>query len=608
MSTLFSFKNKAQDLFISDPIARQKGVYLVVAFSGIFGLVFGLAYSTWHDMATGSQIISGLVPYSKENPFRMLIVRAWSITNQIGAMALLGGISEKTFSLIISALMGALYFQALSLFVFALSGNMLVSVLVPFSMQYAELSYFGINYMIQFLGFFYAYGSVGLGIIFLVIALFSARQYKAGGLFLGLAPAFHATQGALLGLSLLIVLLWDFKRFRQHLIPILKYFSVGCLITVASLAIQMLFIDNVPRMGADISREYVNAVIHYWDPHRVPVNLLSLNFYLAVLCLVLSSSLIIFCKRDLPDHFHFPLRVFTVVGFVGILACMLTHIPPDRLDPMLIRFMPARFLNVNVLALIPLLVGILSFYKDDFLLQLNLFLLVFVLFLVLAFQPLYWGRMMVSAITLSAVVLVLRTSVFSGSTWLRYRSGLPEVGTQAILSLVMVIGGIQAYASWDVYKVMFQYWENNRMYARIHEGEGLLLLADCNLVYQMQLFTRHPVLLGSFSTEIAYVPEAGPMSNRILKEVYGVDLFNPSPETKKTRSFPMKELQLLWESRTPEQWKEIKEKFSVGDIFVKADWKLQLPVSHPPEWITLFAAGGGLDLKNKKQYILYRIP
>lgn len=607
MNTL-SFQNKAQNLFVSETFANNNGVWLVAALSGIFGIALGLAHSTWHDMATGSQIVSGIVPYAKENPFRMLIVRAWSISNQIGALALLGGISEKTLSFIVSAGMGALYFQALSLLVFALSGNILVSILIPFSMQFAELSYFGINYMIQFLGFFYAYGSVGLGFVFLVIALFSARQYKAGGMFLGIAPAFHAMQGALLGATLLAVLLWDFKRLRQHLMPTLKYFMVGCLVTGASLLFHKLAIDDVPKIDADIARDYVNAVIRYWDPHRRPVNLLSLNFYLAVLCSATSFSLLKFCRGGLPDHFHFPLRVFTVTGIIGIASCLMTHIPPDMIDPLLVRFMPARFLNVNVLGLIPLLIGILAFYKDDFLLQLNLFLLVLVLFLVLAFHPPYWGRMMVSMLTLSAIVLVFRISVFSGSSWLRFKSELPGTGAAAILAIVVAFAGIQACSSWKDYKGMFQYWENDRMFSRIHEGKGSLLLADSNLVYQMQLYTQHPVLLGSFSTEIAYVPEGGPASDRILKEVYGVDLFNPSPETKRTRSFPMKELQELWESRTPEQWKKIKEKYSVGDVFVNADWKLQLPVSHPPEWITLYAAGGGLDIRNKKQYILYSIP
>ena len=475
-------------------------------------------------------------------------------------------------------------------------------------MQFAELSYFGINYMIQFLGFFYAYGSVGLGFVFLVVALFCARQYKAGGIFLGIAPAFHAMQGALLGAAMLIVLLWDFKRLRQHLIPTLKYFAVGCLVTGASLALHKLTIDDVPKIRPDIAREFVNAVIRYWDPHRSPVNLLSLNFYFAVLCSLTSFSLLTFCKKDLPDHFHFPLRFFSVIGIIGITACLVTHIPPDLIDPLLIRFMPARILNVNVLGLIPLLVGIMAFYKDDFLIQLNLFFLVLVLFLALAFHPPYWGRLMALMLTLSAAILVLRTSVFSGSPWLRSRSDLPQTGTATIMTLVVAIAGAQAYTSWDDYKSMFQYWGNNSMFAKIHEGKGSLLLADSNLVYQMQLYTQHPVLLGSFSTEIAYVPEAGPESDRILKEVYGIDLFNPLPETKKTRGFPMNELQKLWESRTLEEWKEIKEKFSVADIFVNADWKLQLPLSHPPEWITLYAAGGGLDIKNKKQYILYGIP
>ena len=163
MTIPFAFQNKSQDLFIGENFVGRNGVWLVVALSGVFGLIFGLAYSTWHEMVTGAQIVAGVVSYPRENPFRMTHAKAWIIMNQVGALALLSGISEKTLSIMVSGFMGMLSFQALSLFVFALSGNILVSILIPFFMQFTEVAFFGIGYSIRLLGHFWAYGVVGLG-------------------------------------------------------------------------------------------------------------------------------------------------------------------------------------------------------------------------------------------------------------------------------------------------------------------------------------------------------------------------------------------------------------------------------------------------------------
>jgi len=79
----------------------------------------------------------------------------------------------------------------------------------------------------------------------------------------------------------------------------------------------------------------------------------------------------------------------------------------------------------------------------------------------------------------------------------------------------------------------------------------------------------------------------------LQRQVYGVDLFNPPEEIKRTRPGALLEEtgKALWESRTPEQWSEIKRQFNVTDILTYGDWELQLPKA-----------------VSNREFALYRIP
>lgn len=595
-------QNKAQNLFFSEDFIKRDAVLLIVILSGIFGLFVGLAFSTWQGIVESSQVVAGLVKYPRENSAYLNQVKIWTVLHQLGAVALLLGLTEKTISIVVSGLMGMLSFQALALFVFALSGNILFSILIPFFMQFTQVAAFGINYPIQLVGFSHTAGVMGLSFSVLVIALFSLKRYKAGGLLLGILPAVHPSLGLFLCFVLLGAFLWDFKNLRQHLIVSLKYFMLGCLFTGTSLAIHLLFTYDVPKISSDIAGKYINIVIRYWDVHRKPVNFLSINFYLAVLSPTLSMALLKFGRKNIPEHFLFPLRVFAISGIVGALACVTTHMSPDQLDWRLAGFMPTRLLNLNVMTLFPLFVGLMAFYKDDDFLQTSLFFLIAILTIILGLHPLYWGRLMAFVLTLCAVILVSKMALDSYPSWFRFKHDLPMAGTLFVLFIIMILGGMQACSTWNMYKNNFLNWENDRMLSRIHEGDNLLLVGPGILGF-VQMYTRRPVLLVHFLA-ISYVPEAGPMVDDILKEVYGIDLFNPSKKAKELRDIPVEEVKVLWESRTLEQWHAIRGKYAVTDILTYANWNLQLPIASPPEWKTFIPGDGTV----KERYILFHIP
>lgn len=597
-------QNKTYNFFASDDFVNRHGFWLVVVLSGISGFILGLAYPIWQVIAESSQILAGLVNYSRENTHYLFNVKAWSVLNQIGAFALMLGVSEKTLSWMMSGCIGMLYFQGISIFVFALGGS-LVSILIPFFIYYTHSAEFGVSYPLKLVGIVHTHGAVGQGFIFLALALFCAKKHKIGGFFSGLAPAIHPTLGAFLWMILAIAFLWDFQRLRQPFVMSRKCFALGCLISGISGAVHLLFTYDDLTITADAADKYINAVIRYWDVHRLPVFFNSVGFYLGTLSLFTSLSLLVFCKKKIPEHFLLPLRLFTITGVFGGLGCVLTHLSPELLNKYISGSMPSRLLNINVLGFVPLLVGVMVFHKERFSHQVNLLFLVMALFLALVLRPEWLGEMaLVFAITISTITLV--ACIATSDHMPRFKPDKPLAITMIALILIVEAVGMEAYSSWNENKDYFQDWTNNRLFAEIHHGEGYLLvgpLYDRTAFHLVQVNTRRPVLLGGLET-IPYVPELAPEFERILKMVYGVDFFNPSPEARMYKDLPVNDVQTLWESRTPAQWQEIKAKFQATDILTYASWKLQLPIKYSTEEELLLP---GYETK-KHYYTLYHIP
>ncbi|MBI4641848.1 MAG: hypothetical protein HY731_14250 [Candidatus Tectomicrobia bacterium] len=158
-----------------------------------------------------------------------------------------------------------------------------------------------------------------------------------------------------------------------------------------------------------------------------------------------------------------------------------------------------------------------------------------------------------------------------------------------LLGLIVLALSLKASATWNVKKDKLNDWTNDTLFAEASAGQGILL--TCCDMHLIQLRTRRPVLLDGGGLDLLpYTLEAGPEMNRILREVYGIDLFDPPEEAKGGGRIPRMINKTLWESRTPEQWKEIKKHFGVTDIMMYADWHLKLP-----------------EVIRNQEFVLYRI-
>ncbi len=172
-------------------------------------------------------------------------------------------------------------------------------------------------------------------------------------------------------------------------------------------------------------------------------------------------------------------------------------------------------------------------------------------------------------------VLKVNSEYFSENRWLL--NGLRGV-VMLVLGLIMIETGINVHSAWKATGYTIRDRTNDPLFAEAAKGQGMLL--TCSNLRLIQLRTRRPVLLNGESLDsLPYAPESGPEMNRILQQVYGVDLLNPPEEIKNARPGGLLRAtgKALWESRTPEQWREIGKGFGVTNIICYEDWKLQLP-------------------------------
>jgi hypothetical protein len=131
---------------------------------------------------------------------------------------------------------------------------------------------------------------------------------------------------------------------------------------------------------------------------------------------------------------------------------------------------------------------------------------------------------------------------------------------------------------------------NDLLFGTVARGHGLLLTGgDLHLI---QLRTRRPVLLAGGGLDgLAYSLEAAPAMDRILKDVYGVDLFNPPEEARFRGTVPPEFNRRVWQGFSSNRWREIKAAYNVTQVLVPSDWALELPIT-----------------AQSRRYLLYEIP
>ena len=116
---------------------------------------------------------------------------------------------------------------------------------------------------------------------------------------------------------------------------------------------------------------------------------------------------------------------------------------------------------------------------------------------------------------------------------------------------------------------------NHSVFSRAAKDGGLLLTGgDLRLV---QLRTRRPLVLdGGALDGLPYAIEAGPETQRILQDIYALDMLNPPEAARGLGAIPNELNRITWEGYSPRKWHEIRRAYHVTQVLTPG-WYLNLP-------------------------------
>jgi hypothetical protein len=573
------------------------GSLWVLLLSGILGFRVGMVgFPDWQVAVETAQVVAGLVTYPPDNIFYIYHTRLWTALHQILAVALRAGVDETTLSLVVSGVQGMLTFQALGLFVYALSRDVLLAVGAAALLFFTRTAEYGTIYPLFLLGTQHTYGVIGLSTGALVMALLGAGWYRAGALLLGIAPCIHPALGSWTGLVVGLAVLSDFRNLQAALRPALPWFLAGCGVTLVSLLIQFSLAPATPPGMTRLSPEDLSTFIRLWDGHRAAVSIRSTGVQLNVAAAIIASAWLAFVPAELSSSARLLLRIVAAGSLLSVAMVPLSWIPPDRLPSALLVLMPGRYLNFGALTFVAMLIGLLGSCRAVWS---RLVLLFLSCGLILSSRSMLWEFLQHHHnvqfhinIRPLRIVWLSAAAVLAGAVWKGRGPRAEGKGTAHLLHplhlvLLALVVLMTMHQRAEQSGAHFNDRTNDVFFADVAARPGVLLLAGD--LYLIQLRTRRPVLLdtGALDT-VMYSLDTGASMQRMLRDIYGLNLFNPPPEAVGAGRIPAQSHRETWESYSTEKWRAIRREFGVTQVLAYADWTLRLPVASQSRRLLLY--------------------
>jgi hypothetical protein len=556
-----------------------------------------LEFTEWQVAVETAQVVAGIVDYPSSTPAYIYHTKLWTIVHQLLSLLFWLGLSEIQLSQLLSGILGMTSFLALSMFVFALSRDALLAIAAAPVIVISRLAEFGVVYPVFLVGTPHTYGSLGLSWFVLTIALIGAGWYRSGALLLGLAPAIHPSLGFWLSIVVAACVALNFRHSRSIFRRALPYLIVGSTLTAGSLLVQLFLIADAPDIDRLAAARYLSRFVEIWDGHRQPVSLQADGVWLNAGALGFAVIWLMFLKKDLSEPGLFVLRTIAVAALLGFAFIWISWRSPASVPANLLVLMPARLLNVNAMTFAALVLGLSGAYRRT--LWSPVLAGLFIMALLLGGRSMIWDWVsdqnhpwwldsieswrafkVISGVLIAAAAWE-RLSKGRSLEWLpgRIRARLPRLIPLMRTAMVVPLVFLVAYG-WSgsaITPPTLVDRTNDPLFRVASEGSGLLLSGG-NL-YMVQLRTRRPVLVdGGALDGLPYALEGGPAVERILRDIYAIDFFNPPAEARHTGVIPSEYTKSVWERYPRERWREIGRRYHVTQILTNADWTLDLPV------------------------------
>jgi hypothetical protein len=356
-----------------------------------------------------------------------------------------------------------------------------------------------------------------------------------------------------------------------------------------------------------LSPEDLSTFVRLWDGHRSAVDIWStgvmLNVATALIAMVWLAMLR--SRRDTPEGPSAAqallLRIAAASSLLSVAMVPLSWIPPDRLPSALLVLMPGRFLNFGALTFVALLIGLLGACRARWsrlvLLFLSCGLLVSNRSMLWEFLEHYHNVRVQIDVRPLPIVWISAAAVLVAALWMTRRHTAVGEARRAVhpshplhlapLSILALAVLMTLYQHADQSGAHFSDRTNDVFFADVAAGSGVLLVAGD--LYLVQLRTRRPVLLdtGALDT-VMYSLETGAAMQRMLRDIYGLDLFNPPSDAVGAGRIPALSHRKTWEGFSAEEWLAIRREFGVTQVLAYADWTLQLPVASQSRRLLLY--------------------
>jgi hypothetical protein len=560
----------------------DSGAVALVA-SGALGVLFGVGYADWQWAVEHAQVLAGVVTYPPDSPVAIAHAKLWSLTSQIGAVLMSMGVSEIALSKLISGVMGLVSFQAIAAMVYSLSRDTLLAVGGVLVVFVSGIFDYGPVYPVDLLGTAHTHGVLGLSVAVLAVGLIGMGWHRAGAFVLAIAPAVHLALGGWMVGVVAVTALASGADGRAAVRAGWRWFVAGAGVAAASYAIHRWMAPAVPPIDPAEAERYLRAFVPFWDGHRQAVDLWSYGVRLSAGVVVFAFAADRAFLTGLTPGARLLLGVAAIGGAASLGLAVWAGFWPSTLPDALLLAMPGRLPNAGVFMGGAIVIGVAGTRRTR--LARQLLLLFLIAGLVASSHSLLWEvtgsrpwRLdpLAVATLVGMLVLVLewRGSGHEAATTAPWRGvRLAVVATLLLAAGVAAADVVHAQAR---RADRFRDRTNDPVFAAAAAGEGPLLTAG--ELFLIQARSRRPVLLdGGTLDTLPYALEQGPSMDRILKDVYGVDLFHPPPEARGGGRVPHEFSRRVWEARSPEQWQQIGRIYGVRQMIAPADWALNLP-------------------------------
>jgi len=566
----------------------------------LWGAAVGLFHATAQASVESTQVIARVVAWPKLTYDMICGAESWCLLNQVPAALLtwqIPWLTESFLSLAISAIAALLIVSGLYALIYVLTQRVSVSLLGPALLLVTGLHRWGLTYPVEIINYAHSNGTVGLGLVFWIMALLASERKRWGLFLFGLLACVHISWFVLLFPVFLLFAIDALFVDRRPPRPLLLALGAGLALSALSYAAHWASTRSLMSQAPTFSMAQYQLIFRsfaqYWDGHRAPVPLRATGFSLSLLLLACLAAFGLLLRHGGLSRSAGRLWGFLLVSIVMALSLALFSHLPFHLQPTPLLFlMPGRVMGIPIMLFVPLALALLALAEARFGdREFPVFPLLAGTFLLLqtrSLPPNPWQVPSIGLYFLAALLAIGFLALLAKGWEPPRRRRLHRWAWAVLLSIALAVPvyqGILKVRSGTV-TIELQNFRNDPFWRAIHSDPGPILAGPgC---YFLQSKTGRPIVINGWNA-IIYLPRYASAAAEAVHDLYGVD-FSKKPigdeyNQGSTRHFE------TFSHRSIEQWQDLSARYGFSNVIARPNFRLNLP-----------------PVFSNAYYVYYRIP